>query len=431
MADPRLGSAPAVLVLGAGDDQRFMLRTAHEMGLVTAALDGNPRAPGLAEADFAAPIDFSKLEEVFAWVDARRAEGVPLAGVTTMGSDVPHLLAAIAARYGWAGPSLETGALATHKRRMKDAFARAGIPLPRYAAVRDPAELRAVWREWGCADVIVKPVDRAGSRGVRRLRQPDEAEEAFAHAQENGRCGEVLLEEYLEGPQISTESILWDDEDATPGYADRVYEGMDGFLPQIMENGGWVPSRCDAATTRAVSDLAVRAARALGIRRGPAKGDLVIHPTRGPCVIEIAARLSGGDFCESLVPLGTGVNYVRSVIDIALGRRPDFAALRPRFERAVANRYLFLPAGRLEAIEGWDELATSGDVHKHRLFYGVGDRIPPIQNHGQRVGVFVLSAPTRAEAAARVEAIYDRVRFRVDGLWQTARPPAPVPSFVP
>ena len=104
---------PSLLVLGGSTDQLFMLKTAREMGLRTACLDGNARAPGLGAANLAAAIDFSDLDAVCAWIDRQREAGEALQGVATMGSDVPHLVAAIAARYGWNGPTAETGRLAT------------------------------------------------------------------------------------------------------------------------------------------------------------------------------------------------------------------------------------------------------------------------------------------------------------------------------
>jgi len=81
----------------------------------------------------------------------------------------------------------------------------------------------------------------------------------------------------------------------------------------------------------------------LGISKGVAKGDVVISPSKGPMIIEMAARLSGGDFSESLVPLGSGVNYIESVIKIAMGAIPNWKKLKEKFYKSVANRYFFLP----------------------------------------------------------------------------------------
>ncbi len=415
--------APCLLVLGGSTDQLFMLKTARDMGLRSACLDGNARAPGLGAADLAAAIDFSDLPAVFAWVDAQRAAGESLQGVATMGSDVPHLVAAIAARYGWCGPSPETGRLATDKLAMKECFAGMGVGVPRFGAVRDGGDVRRLWREWNCRQVVIKPTDRAGSRGVRVLSRDDQIDDAVEHARGQGRSGDLLLEEYVPGPQISTETIIWRGRAVTPGFVDRMYDGMASFQPQIMENGGWLPSLLDGTPARReVEALVEAAARALGIESGVGKGDVVVCPRRGPLMIEMAARLSGGDFSAGLVPLGTGVNYVRAVIDIALGREPDWASLEATRHTTVANRYFFPPAGRLEAVEVPPDFRARPGVTKLELAYGPGDIIPPITSHGQRGGVMVLTGPDRATVQSLVDEGYARVRFRIDGQWRTGEP---------
>ncbi len=423
--DGHAAPRPCLLVLGGSADQLFMLRTAREMGLRTACLDGNARAPGLGAADLAAAIDFSDLPAVYDWLDVQRAAGEHLCGVATMGSDVPHLVAAIAARYGWCGPSEETGRLATDKLAMKERFAERGVGVPRFAAVRDAAGVRRLWRHWDCRQVVIKPTDRAGSRGVRVLSRDDQVDDAVAHAREQGRSGALLLEEFVPGPQLSTETVVWRGRAVTPGFADRLYEGMESFHPQILENGGWLPSRFAGTELQGqVERLVEDAAGALGIDSGVGKGDVVVCPRRGPLMIEMAARLSGGDFSAGLVPLGTGVNYVRAVIDIALGREPDWAALRPARALTVANRYFFPPAGRLEAVEVPPDFRARPGVVKLELAYEPGDAIPPIRSHGERAGVMVLTGPDRAAVQALVDEGYARVRFRIDGQWRTGEPPA-------
>ncbi len=422
-------STPHLLVLGGSRDQLFMLETARIMGLGTTCLDGNPDAPGLQAADIAAPIDFSDLPAVFGWIDEQRADGVNLAGVSTMGSDVPHLLAAICERTGWSGPTRETGHLATDKLAMKIRFAEHGVPVPDFDEVTSAARARDCWQTWGCRQVVIKPIDRAGSRGVLVLDSPDQCVRAFDNAHRESRSGRVILEEFVPGPQISTESIIWQGRAVTPGFADRLYEGMDIFHPQILENGGWLPSQvAGTPLEHRVKTLVERAAAALGVTTGVAKGDVVICHRRGPMMIEMAARLSGGDFSAGLVPLGTGVNYVTAVIAMALGREPDWPALEPSRRITVANRYFFPPAGRLEQVEIPPELVAHPQVEKLEIHRQPGDELPSISSHGDRAGVMVVTGNIRGDVQELVDEIYDRVRFRIDGSWHDGRPGTQISS---
>jgi len=404
-----------LLVLGGSADQMFMLRTARHMGLRIACLDGNPAAAGLAYADLSAVIDFSDLPAVFRWIDTHLAAGENLTGVSTMGSDVPHLLAAIATRYDWVGPSPDTGRWATDKLAMKERFMEMGVPVPRFAAVTTAGDVDRWWQTWGTERVIIKPTDRAGSRGVRVLNSRDDIAGAVDHAREQGRSGHLILEEFVPGPQISVETILCGDHTATPGFVDRCYEGMEAFHPQIMENGGWIPSRyADTPLGAAIENMCVAAARALGITAGVGKSDVVVCSERGPLMIELAARLSGGDFSEGLVPLGTGVNYVRTVIEIALGREPEWGLLRPALSRTVANRYFFPAVGILREIRVADGLRDREWLVKLEFSRTAGDVLPEIRSHADRAGVFIVVGATRQEVQRHIDEVYAGVEFICD-----------------
>ena len=100
----------------------------------------------------------------------------------------------------------------------------------------------------------------------------------------------------------------------TPGFVDRNYEMLTRFAPHFIENGGIHPSKIQGELRKAIEGLIERAALALGIENGVAKGDVVITGDGKPMIIEMAARLSGGDFSESLIPLGCGVNIVKAAI---------------------------------------------------------------------------------------------------------------------
>ena len=72
-----------------------------------------------------------------------------------------------------------------------------GAPVPLFVGVRNSAEVAEAWRAWDCAKVVIKPTDRAGSRGVRVLSNEIEIAQAVEHALSQGRSGDLILEEYL------------------------------------------------------------------------------------------------------------------------------------------------------------------------------------------------------------------------------------------
>lgn len=397
-----------LLVLGAGLDQLFMLRTAKEMGLATIAVDFNPEAPGFMLADDYAVVSTRDLPNLKAYLREFNSTH-RIDGVATMGSDIPHIVAEIADMLGTWHISHETAKLATNKFLMKEAFAAGGVRIPPYRLVDSAEAVYPALREWG--KLVIKPLSEAGSRGVSLIRSPSEIEAFFARAFAYAVDGKVLIEKFLEGPQISTESLIVDGAIYTPGYADRNYDVLERFLPQIMENGGFQPSsHLDARA--AIDDMLLKAARAIGLSHGVMKGDVVLTPD-GPAIIEVAARLSGGDFCESLVPLGTGINYVRNVIRMALGEAVVLDELRPSISQHVANRYFFVPPGLFSRIDGVEQVIAQPWVKKFETWYSIGDRVPETTSHGQRFGVFVIVAPDRETAQARIEWVYETIQIEI------------------
>ena len=400
-----------------------MINTAREMNIGTIVIDGNCEAPGLKVADKSKNIDFSNLTVVYKYINSLLDKDINVCGVSTMGSDVPHLLAAISDKYNWNGPSIETGRLTTNKYYMKQKLSQNGIPVPRFALINRFEEIDKYWEQWKCNMLVIKPTDRAGSRGVRLLNKKENIKRDYNYALSNSNIDEVMIEEYIEGHQISTETILYDDFCSTPGFADRVYQNMESFYPQIMENGGWVPSNHSKSDIKNVKELVERASRALGIKRGVAKGDVVLHQQNGPMIIEIAARLSGGDFCESLVPLSSGINYVSDVIRMAIGKKPDYDILATKSSKnTVANRYFFLPPGPLEEIVGIESINQLPEVQKIDLYYEPGDTIVKIDAHGQRAGVFVIVSKNRASTQELIDYVYENVKFRIDDKWHIGNP---------
>lgn len=400
------------VVLGASQDQLYMINTAKEMGFSVLALDMNSNAVGKEVADDFVAISTKDVGGICQHLDALKTRGADIAGVSTMGSDIPDVVVAVANHLGTPSISAQSAKIATDKILMKQCFAEHNIPIPWFHEIESFDQLRAIRDEQG-PHVVIKPNDRSGSRGVFVLNETCDAESLFVQARDFSFSKRVLVEEFLPGLQISTETIMIDGKGYTPGFADRNYDDMERFHPQIMENGGWVPSILGDADRRAIEDLVARSSLALGIQDGVTKGDVVLTPD-GPKMIEMAARLSGGDFCAALVPLGSGVNYVRTVIEIATGRRPDVEALKPKFDVAVANRYFFPTKGRLRGLGGVDEVRSWDWVHKLEFWYNVGDDVPDALSHAHRLGVFVVSAPDREVLSQRIAKVYETVFIDIE-----------------
>jgi biotin carboxylase len=405
---------PTLLILGAGLDQNYPIKIAREEGLRVLAADSNPNAPGFQFANEAAVVSNRDVVALKKVCDESANRGYPIVGLLVMGTDIPQIAAELALYLNIPGPTVNTGLWTTNKYLMKEKLTQAGVAVPWYSMVNNFTDLKQLMRQHTGGKFVIKPTDRSGARGVFIVStDTPNIQELYDETKAEAYNGEIILEEFIEGDQISTESILWQSRAYTPGFVDRNYEMLERFAPSVIENGGIHPSKIIGALKDAVKELVERAALALGIQNGVAKGDVVIAPNGTPMIIEMAARLSGGDFSESLIPLGCGVNIVKVAIQIAIGRKPDLTELSDKWEKAVANRYFFGSPGKLVAIHGLEQARALPWVHKLEVFVKPGDVIGQIKFHAGRLGVFTVIADNREQVQKRVREIYNLIRFEI------------------
>jgi len=395
-----------ILFVGGGIETRPGVRRARDLGLRVLVSDRNPAAPCMDAADRGLVADTYDAEATIAALD--RAGERP-DGVLCLATDVPLTVARIADHYGLPGLSLETARLAADKLAMKDRLQAQGIAIPECRAVTSATEL-ADMRRARERTLVVKPVDSRGARGVIRLTEAVDSAWAFDCARGFSPTGRVMVEQYLPGPQISTESLVIDGRVHTPGFSDRNYQYLERYAPFFVEDGGNLPSRLSEHVQEELKDLVARAALAMGVHDGVVKGDLVYCDGRA-YVIEVATRLSGGYFCTHTIPVNSGVDLVGAAIRRALGRPVDPSELVPVRNTGVAQRYLFPEPGTVRTIEGYERARTMPGVFHAELRVSIGDRIEPISNHPGRAGVLMASAPDVATAIERVEAARSVLRI--------------------
>jgi biotin carboxylase len=370
------------------------------MGLHVIASDGNPSAPGFEISHEAVIVDVYNCEETVRAATAYR-EKHEIHGVLCIAVDAPRTVAAVARHLGLPSIPEETATLATDKLAMKERLQRDGIPVPWFAPVQSVSELRAYVSDRGFP-LVLKPIDNRGARGVLLLTPDVDLRWAFDHARGASRRGMLLLEEFLTGPQVSTETVLFGGKDFTVGLADRNYQRLNQFAPFMVEDGGELPSALTESDQAACREITAAAARSLGIHRGIAKGDLVCT-ARGVVVIELAARLSGGWFSTVEIPLSTGIDLVAAAILLALGDAPKDRDLVPDRTVHLAQRYLFPHPGRITRIRHVDEVAARPDVEFAHLNVREGDLVAPVTDHTRRAGVVIASGVNRESAIRNAE----------------------------
>ncbi len=400
------------MIVGAGDEQVPAYELARRRGYVVVGSDLNPNAPGLKLADHVLIASTRDADETARQALAFHARH-PISGVMTIANDVPFTVATVAQTLGLRSISLEAARNVSDKLLMKQCFAAQQVACPWFTAVDTAEDLCRHLSADPLSRFVIKPVDGRGARGVLLIDSSVDADWAIGESRRWGDSGRLILERYVAGMQLSTESFVLNGKCYTPAMAERNYARLEQFKPNIIEDGGTIPALVDQATRAAIDDLILRGAAALGIHEGIVKGDIVINEQGQPMIIELAARLSGGWFATHQIPAASGVDLVSAVMEHALGHPVDALALTPSRSRATAIRYWYPSEGRIVAIEGEEELKRLPGLISYGFFRKPGDIQPAIKMHPDRFGFAIVSADTRDEALARVNEALACVQIKV------------------
>jgi biotin carboxylase len=397
------GPRRRLLVLGAGAAQLGLLEEARALDLFTIAVDRDPEAPGFPLADRRALISTEDEPAIERLAEAERVQGVIAPGI-----DWPVAIAArVARRLGLAHPlDPETALLATSKVRQRERFADAGVPQPEMRACKDVAEARAAAAELGFPCVVKAP-DRQGQRGLTLVTDERALDAAAQQALAAARSGTCLVEELIEGQEVTVNAFSVAGRFHPLTVTDRVRAEPPAFGVALAHV--W-PSALDPARVGAAVDAARRAAEALGITDGPTYTQVVAGED-GPCVVELAARLGGGHDAE-LCEAALGVDLNELALAAALGEPIPPYALSP-LERAggAVTRFLVAPPGRLERVDGVEEAeAVRGVVHV-RIYRRRGHVFSRLRFGSDRAGAVQVLAETRRQALERATAAAERIRF--------------------
>jgi biotin carboxylase len=382
------GARPRLLVLGAGPAQLGLLRAARERDLHVIAVDRDPTAPGFAYADTRALLSSEDESAVDRLARAERIDGVISPGADwTVG-----IAARLAERLDLPHPiDGATAVLATSKQRQREWFATHGVPQPQLL-------------EWPRLPCVIKAPDRQGQRGLTLVRTEAELPGAIETAVAASRNGSYIVEEHVDGPEVTVNAVSVDGVFTPLTVTDRLTAEPPAFGVALAH--AWP---CEPEQDELVA-LAQRAAEALGVENGPTYTQIRVGP-EGPRVVELAARLGGGHDAE-LVELATGVRLNDLALDFALGEEPRVPAAEALVGGACVL-FLVAPEGELEGVDGLEEAEAVEGVAEIRLYRRPGHVFGPLLRGADRAGAILAAGESRDAALERARRAAAALRFRV------------------
>ncbi|WHY86077.1 ATP-grasp domain-containing protein [Neobacillus novalis] len=389
-----------IMIIGAGILQVPAIVKAKEMGLKVIAIDMDPNAPGFKLSDESIQLSTIDIEN-----SLKKALEIKPDAVMTLASDMPiRTVAAIGEKCNLQTISFETALDATDKGKMRKKLKKMNVPVPNFFIVSSLEQYLKVTKHF-MGKFIVKPADNSGSRGIVLVEDINNINEAYLYAKKHSKSGEVLVEEYLVGPEVSVETLTINGKTHVIAITDKLTTGA----PHFVEMGHSIPSQHPTRVQNEIKNLALAAIEAIGIDVGPSHTEIIVTP-EGPKIVELGARLGGDNITTHLVPLATGIDMVEFSIRLALGEDVKLPQIQ---SKGAAIRYLKTDTGILKSVNYPSRLKQKNGVKEIALTKNLGDRITKIGSSNDRIGYVITQGYSSREAIEICEEALNLIEIKI------------------
>ena len=313
-----------LLLIGCGAYQVPVIDEAHKLGAKVFALDGDKDAIGLKNADYSEVCDIKNLGEIEE-VAIRLNSKFNISGCMTLGVECPESVGFINDLLGLQGVGRYQAIEMVNKISRYENLNDYGIRTPKYQV-----SAKYIKENWNIYPCVVKPMEGSAAAGVKYI------ENKFQLQDEEFD----IVEEYIEGHELSTESIVLTQQLYMTYINDRNYEKKFKYKPYMIEDGFQMPSTIDQMIRAKVHTTIGKIIKCFQLEKCILKCDLIVKDNI-VYVIECTPRLSGGKWCSHVITPSTGVEIVNIAVRMALGLPVYPKELIPTKNTAYAQRYVF------------------------------------------------------------------------------------------
>ena len=387
-----------VLQLGGGVLMSRSIRKIQELGHEVYCVDMNPQAPAFAFADGAAAVNISDVDAVGRYADEIGAD------VVLALNDAGVLPAAYANKQrGLKCYDPEEVKYFTDKGYMRQRWKEHGVAQPAFEICTTAEEIEDAIRMIGFP-CIVKPCMMWGSRGVSKVNNAGDIPFATQFAMENAKGARYIVEEFMQGVEVSIEGLFKDGQAYILAKADKELQQHDNYRVTVQIN---YEADLPPAVLAEIDALVAHAGKAMGFEAGALHAECMVTP-EGVKMIEMAGRPGGGHIFGAIVEAVSGVSMPQALTQILLGEDFDPSA---KFSRGACYKFFNAPAGVFESIDQLEEAKAMEGVIDLGFTMAAGTEVRTMDHGANRPGFIVSEGLTRAEAISRAEAAFAALKF--------------------
>lgn len=260
--------------------------------------------------------------------------------------------------------------------------------------------------------IIVKPVDSAGSKGVKRVDSIKELDEAIDNAIANSIFGRFIIEQFIEmiGSQSGSDSFVKNGKLVLTTFDRQYYDrsSANPFTPSAMCYPSDMPNEVQAQLKEDIQ----RACTLLKIGTTIINVECRLGTDGKPYIMELSPR-AGGNRVPEIVRLATGTDIILNNVKAALGLPVDDmkeAVYDGSYARVVLHAE---NCGRFKSVTVDPEVAEKFLIEKD-LFVSEGDIVSSFTGANKSLGLLFMHFPDIETADYYLNRVKEWIRIEIE-----------------
>ncbi len=397
-------------IIGGGQLQVPLIAEARKLGLKVMITDKNPNCLCKNLGDYFYDVDIFDIDANLKLLSKLLVSNINLAGILAAGIDANVTGAILAKSAGLPGVDPKASLITHNKALFRKFLTDNNLPCPKWEEVETEHQLKKAINRIGFP-LIIKNIDSSASRGITKFfSKPKKKEfiEAFQGAKKVSSTHTALVEELLEGEEQTVETIFDVNGKFWPCFiTDRIFDKKSQWATEL---GLRHPTKLPRSVQKKLYKLVEQTANKLGVTIGAAKADTMVT-RRGPIIIEMTTRLSGGFDCQYLVPAATGKNILRAAILTAIGSPFSPELLEDKKHKVGLTASIWPKPGRVVAIEGAEEARKIPGLENIFFRYNIGDVVEPYIDSAKRACFVIVTGEDELSARKSLQEVLKTIKI--------------------
>lgn len=301
-------------IIGAGEFQNPLILKAKELGYETHVFAWKSGDIGEQTADYFYPVSIIEKEKIL-----EICKIIEPCGITSIGSDLATITVNYVARnLNLTCNPIENDYCSTNKYLMREAMKKSGARTPHFKKINNSISKEEL--DIFSYPLIIKPTDRSGSRAISKVYTFEELKLAVKNAVNESFENQAICEEVIEGEEYSCECISYEGHHKILAFTKKYTTGC----PHYIETGHIEPGLINPVYLNDIQNEIFKVLDALYIKYGASHAEFKLGKDGKARIIEVGARMGGDCIGSDLVSLSTGCDFIKLVIDIACGKKPEY-----------------------------------------------------------------------------------------------------------